>query len=335
MAIQIILFALACFAASLGLCAVIYKILLKKQLLDTPNERSMHSVPVPRGGGLALWLALFPLWIGYLAFSGAAMQKLPLLAGAVLLFFVSWADDKKSLPAAFRFGAHILAVCLGLYGFNENQLFFQGLFPFWLDRFAAGFAWVWFINLMNFMDGIDGITSSNAITTSLGIILLGTFIPLVPENIMLAAGLIGVCAGFLKWNWHPAKMFMGDVGSVPLGFFVGYLLLTLAAQGYLLMALALPLSYVADATLTLLKRIFRREKFWQPHRQHFYQRAALAAGRHAPVVIAFILANCGLIFISLIALNITPYALLAAPLLVAALLWYLERLSKSGKTETT
>jgi len=323
-----ILFTLACFVASLGLCAKVYQSLLKKQVMDTPNDRSLHSLPVPRGGGLALWAALLPLWFIYLVSTHSLMAKLPLLAGALILIFISWWDDKKNLPASIRFGAHILAVAFGLSCFQENQLFFQGLLPYWLDRLAAGFAWVWFINLMNFMDGIDGITSSNTLSTALGFIIVSLLTQPDVNNIMLAAGLIGVCAGFLKWNWHPAKMFMGDVGSIPLGFLLGYLLLGLAAHGYLLIALILPLTFVADATLTLLTRMLRREKFWQPHRQHFYQKAAMAAGNHARVVMAIIPINISLIIVAVLALKLTPTALLAAPLLVAGLLWYLLRLTK-------
>src|SRR5581483_10922484 len=139
-----------------------------------------------------------------------------------------------------------------------------------------------FVNLFNFMDGIDGITGVE--TTAIG---LGTAMAaaLIGDGDRATLALCAAAAGlaFLRWNWHPAKLFLGDVGSVPLGYLLAWLLLNLAIRGLWAPALILPLYYLADATLTLLGRAVRGERLWQAHRRHFYQRALGADGNHAAV----------------------------------------------------
>ncbi|MHA1568589.1 MAG: MraY family glycosyltransferase, partial [Alphaproteobacteria bacterium] len=191
---------------------------------------------------------------------------------------------------------------------------------------AAGLVWLWFINLFNFMDGIDGMAGGEAVSLGLGLFLLSTFAALDPSIgdpalLAIAAGL-----GFLVWNWHPARIFLGDVGSVPLGFLFGWLLLGAAARGYWAPALILPLYYLADATLTLLRRLARGELVWRAHREHFYQCAVQRGLSHAEVVLAVLAANAGLVALALAAaLGWTWPALAGAVLVVAALLWYLAR----------
>jgi UDP-N-acetylmuramyl pentapeptide phosphotransferase/UDP-N-acetylglucosamine-1-phosphate transferase len=138
------------------------------------------------------------------------------------------------------------------------------------------------------MDGIDGITAVETISLALGFALLGQFIP-------QSALLIAVSLGFLLWNWHPAKIFLGDSGSIPLGFLLGWLLLLLAGRGHWAAALILPAYYLADSTLTLLRRAVRGEKIWLAHRQHAYQRAVQAGARHDQVTLTILAANLLLI----------------------------------------
>jgi UDP-N-acetylmuramyl pentapeptide phosphotransferase/UDP-N-acetylglucosamine-1-phosphate transferase len=139
--------------------------------------------------------------------------------------------------------------------------------------------------------------------------------------------LTGVCLGFLAYNWHPAKIFLGDIGSVPLGFLIGFCLITLAVKGYLIAALILPLYYFADSGITLGKRTMRGEKIWQAHRQHFYQKAALGVERHDKVVLWIIFANIGLISTALWAVSY-PWSGLTAGLLIVAIL--LRKMHKSA-----
>ncbi len=288
----------------------------------------MHTAPVPRGGGIAIWLTILAVWIAFDLYTQQITEHLLLLVAVVALIIVSWLDDKKSLPARERFAVHILAVGLGLASLPTEQFVFQGALPLWLDRVVAGFAWLWFINLTNFMDGIDGITGAQTVHMGIGFVIIGLLAGNIPEfGFILACAMIGASIGFLIWNWHPAKLFMGDVGSIPLGFILGYLMMVLASNGYLGIAIALPLYYVFDASFTLIRRILKKKKFWEAHREHYYQKAALGAGSPVPVVIAIILANAGLLVLCMAALTLNIWLLLLAPLLVEGLLWYLKRLS--------
>lgn len=259
--------------------------LLRGAVLDRPNERSMHATPTPRGGGVAV----VPVIIGGTAAGAAIVGNAAdwwIVAGAVLLLAVSWLDDRKGAGVGVRFGAHVLAASVGTLAFSPDQLLFAGYAPLWLDRAVMVVGWAWFMNLYNFMDGIDGITGVQTIVTAAGVGLLLYVLGLGGQlDFVLAALLMGACGGFLIHNWHPAKIFLGDSGSVPLGFLTGFLLLELATRHQLVAALIISLYYLADSGITLGRRILRGEKFWKPHREHFYQRAAQAAGRHDVVVL--------------------------------------------------
>ena len=297
---------------------------------DLPNQRSSHSEVKPRGGGLAVLLVLVPAWL--LAAEGFAVA-LPgfhwVLAGTLLIVAISLLDDLRSVPAALRFATHILAVALGIAGIGEVGPVFQGLLPPLLDRIAAGFLWLWFLNLYNFMDGIDGITGTESVALGLGIGLVawlaGSAEGLIALPLLLAAG----AAGFLIWNWAPAKLFIGDVGSVPLGYLLGWLLLLLAADGHWASAAILPLYYLADASYTLIRRALRGEPFWRAHRQHFYQRAALARASHAAVVLQIMGLDAVLVGLALIAASGYPWAALGSA--VVALLCLLAALERQAR----
>jgi UDP-N-acetylmuramyl pentapeptide phosphotransferase/UDP-N-acetylglucosamine-1-phosphate transferase len=158
--------------------------------------------------------------------------------------------------------------------FTSHGLVFQGLLPTYLDKVFTALLWLWFINLYNFMDGIDGITGIETLCIGVGLAALSLFIPDYAVEfgyigLMLAASVLG----FLVWNWHPAKIFLGDSGSVSLGYLLGWLLIELAMAGYWQAALIIPGYYLFDSSFTLARRILRREKFWQAHSQHFYQKA--------------------------------------------------------------
>ncbi|CAN0515829.1 unnamed protein product [Laminaria digitata] len=209
---------------------------------------------------------------------------------------------------------------------------FLGLFPLWLDLAIAAIGWVWFVNLFNFMDGIDGISGVEATCIGGGIALVG-FLALGSQSTLPWHGLIIAAAatGFLVWNWHPAKIFLGDIGSIPLGYLLGWLLLLLAASGYLPAAIILPLYYLVDATLTLLRRLQRGEKVWQAHREHYYQKAVQNGRTHAQVSIAVALTNTGLVALAVLTTIAGPEsfwswsAVLAALFLVIGLLVWMKR----------
>lgn len=262
-------------------------LLRRRAVLDRPNERSLHAIPVPRGGGIAVVGTTLLAWLVLVSVGGAAASILAVMVGAVGLAAVSWRDDLAGLPPALRLASQALAVAIALTmpGLIGARGLSQGLLPLWLDRAVAGLLWLWFINLFNFMDGIDGMAGSEAAAIAIGLTLfagIGAGHDL--DLALLAVTIAGAAVGFLILNWAPARIFLGDVGSVPLGFLLGFLLLGVAADGHWRIALILPLYFLADATITLLRRLFRGDRVWEPHRLHFYQRAVQNGLGHAAVM---------------------------------------------------
>lgn len=291
--------------------------LRQKQIMDLPNERSSHTLPTPRGGGLATT----PVMV-------LALLALPdfrfLAVGAVLLLAISWIDDRKGLPPLPRFATQALVVAAFLVLLPLEQLVFQGLLPAWADHALAGLCWLWFINLYNFMDGIDGITGIETISVGVGVALIGGTALAAPSLVVAS-----VAAAFLLFNWHPAKLFLGDSGSVPFGYVLGGLLLLLAAQGQLIAALILPAYYIADATITIVHRALAGEKIWQAHRRHFYQRAVQGGKRHDQVALTIAGANVVLVACAVAAARgQLVWGGLAAVLVVAGLLTILRSWSQ-------
>ncbi len=294
----------ACVGALLA-TPLLIKLLKRQQILDRPNARSSHEIPVPRGGGVAILLVTLPIW-GLAVMQGATLSALhaPLAAataGAILLGAVSWVDDIRGLSPLPRLIVQALGVCLGLAALPGEMLVLQGLAPFWLDRLFSGFAWLWFLNLYNFMDGIDGIAASETACIGFGIAVISLVGAVAPETGLLAATLAASAVGFLRWNWQPAKVFLGDVGSVPIGYLTGWLLLMVAAQGAWTVAVLLPLYFLADATITLLRRLLRGDRIWHAHREHYYQQAVRAGLTHAKVVLAMMCCNVVLVAMALAA----------------------------------
>ena len=271
-------------------------LLRRRAVLDRPNERSLHRIPVPRGGGIAVVGAIILAWVALIGLGLLPRTSSPVLIGAVLLMAVSWIDDVRGLPPTVRLAAQIVAIGLVLRAGMPAGPVFQDWLPPALDGIATALLWVWFINLFNFMDGIDGLAGSEAAAIGLGLLLFAS--TGVGQDAGLAAlgATIGAAAiGFLVWNWAPARIFLGDVGSVPLGYLLGFLLLDQAAHGRWMIALILPLYFLADATITLSRRLLRGERVWQAHREHFYQHAARRGHGHAAIVQRVIATNLVLI----------------------------------------
>jgi UDP-N-acetylmuramyl pentapeptide phosphotransferase/UDP-N-acetylglucosamine-1-phosphate transferase len=318
-------------SAALVLAAVIVRLgipLLARRLPDIPNARSSHSKPVPRGGGIGVVIAA-SLVLGLHAADFTALYWPVLFGGALLLALISLADDARPLPAAIRFAAQAAVVAAALW-VTGDALGWPGPLPAWITAPLLFLAWLWFVNLYNFMDGIDGITAVESVSISAGLVAVWWVAGrpgLLDPVILAAATLGGAMLGFLLWNRHPARIFLGDVGSVPLGLVLGGLLILTAAAGNIEAAIILPLYYGADATITLTRRLLRGEKVWQAHREHFYQRAANENGR-GPVAVtrAILVCNLGLILCAVYSVDGVPGAGLAiALLLVAGLLFHMSR----------
>lgn len=240
---------------------------------------------------------------------------------------LSWIDDRRQLPAVIRLSAQALVVALCLAALPSDARVME-VGPLILERILLGLAWLWFINLFNFMDGIDGLAGSETIAVALGYLALLTYAGLADPFWRLALVIAASAAGYLFWNWDPARVFMGDAGSIPLGFLLGWLMLDLALRGQWAAGLILPLYFVADATFTLLARAYRGEKLWQAHRQHFYQRAVLGGATPAGIVCRVGAANVMLIVLALVSVSHPVPGLIAAVAIVAGLLGHLQNLAQ-------
>ncbi len=297
-----------------------------RTILDHPNERSSHATPTPKGGGIALVAVLLGVWIVIALDRGAGPVEtwaVPVIA--FVLALLSWIDDLRGLPPPVRLAAQAGAVAATLALVPGPVVFFGGLLPPLADRVAAGLLWVWFINLYNFMDGIDGITGVETTAIGLGVALIAFIANLEPDFILYGLGSAAVAVGFLAWNRPPAKIFLGDVGSVPLGYLMGLALLALSAEGQGPSALIVSLYYLTDATVTLFRRALRGEKVWRAHHQHFYQRGLERGLSHAAVTRAVLLANIALVALAgLAAMGQVFPALMGAGITVLFLLAYLS-----------
>jgi UDP-N-acetylmuramyl pentapeptide phosphotransferase/UDP-N-acetylglucosamine-1-phosphate transferase len=203
-----------------------------------------------------------------------------------------------------------------------------GLVPFAVDRVIGVVGLVWFMNLYNFMDGIDGMAGVETIAVAAGWYWLSGAAPFSG----LALGLIGAGGGFLVWNWHRARIFLGDVGSIPLGFLLGVLLIELAMTQSLVAGLVLPLYYLVDATWTLVARISQGKNPWEAHRDHAYQRAARALGSHSAVVVRVAICNVALVGAAGIGVALPMVGLALGACAVAILLFWMEQAAARSGT---
>ncbi|HEX8662568.1 MAG TPA: glycosyl transferase [Beijerinckiaceae bacterium] len=270
--------------ASAGLSAALILLLrplLVRYALARPNARSSHKVPTPQGGGIAVVAATLAvaapavLAAGFPAPGAIGEVAAVFLAAIVLAALGAW-DDLRPMPAAPRLAVQAAAVWIAVTAARGDAALFGPLVPSWLETAVLVIAGVWFVNLTNFMDGIDWMTVANfvpmlAAVAAFAIVAAGS--GRVPPVAAVAAALLGALLGFAPFNKPVARLFLGDVGSLPIGLLVAWMLYRLALDGALVAALILPLYYAADATITLLRRLKRRERVWEAHRSHFYQQA--------------------------------------------------------------
>jgi UDP-N-acetylmuramyl pentapeptide phosphotransferase/UDP-N-acetylglucosamine-1-phosphate transferase len=261
------------------LCAgliVLLRPLLRRYALARPNARSSHTIPTPQGGGIAVVLATLFVTAGVLLFHaapGRVLVTFGLLSAATIgLAIVGALDDVNPLGTLPRLAVQTIAVVVIVAILPANAQIMPVL-PWWLERAALVLAGVWFVNLVNFMDGIDWMTVAEVVPVTAGLVLLAFFGALPVPAMLLALALLGAIFGFAPFNRPVAKLFLGDVGSLPIGLLLYWLLLQLALRGDFVAALLLPLYYVADTTIVLVRRAINREPITQAHRSHFYQLA--------------------------------------------------------------
>jgi UDP-N-acetylmuramyl pentapeptide phosphotransferase/UDP-N-acetylglucosamine-1-phosphate transferase len=325
-------------AAIVGLSAVVCVVLivllhpvLQRYALAKPNARSSHRVPTPQGGGIAVIAAtLAASGIGLVAFGAPLTASLTAaFAGVIVMACVGVADDVRPLAVAPRLLLQTFAVAAVIYAL-PNELRVLPIVPFWLERALLFVGGLWFVNLVNFMDGIDWMTVVEVIPIAAALAALGALAAVPSEAVVVALALGGAVAGFAYFNRPAAKLFLGDVGSLPIGLLVGWLLVLLAGAGHLAAALLLPLYYLADATLTLLRRLSSGERVWQAHRTHYYQRATDRGFTVTEIVARVFIVNLVLAALALITVLAGSHFVDAAAFacgaaLVAALLYGFTR----------
>jgi UDP-N-acetylmuramyl pentapeptide phosphotransferase/UDP-N-acetylglucosamine-1-phosphate transferase len=265
--------------ASALLCAgliVALRPVLLRYALARPNARSSHRTPTPQGGGIAVLAATLAAGAGALALGEAladVREWSVVGAAAVVLAAVGATDDIRPLGAVPRLFLQFAAVAIVVVIAAEGVRILPAWTPAWLERGLLIVGGVWFVNLVNFMDGLDWMTVAEVVPITACLAGLGLTGVVPTEAALLAAALLGAILGFAPFNKPVARLFLGDVGSLPIGLLAGWMLLKLAGNGALAAAILLPLYYLADATITLLKRLARGERVWQAHRTHFYQQA--------------------------------------------------------------
>jgi len=277
--------------SSFALTELIRRYSLKLNFLDQPNERSSHIVAIPRGGGLAI-VVCFLLAVVIIDKSSSNITYVIMGAGILVSVIGLW-DDYGHIAAKWRLLSHFVAVFWGLYWLGEIptfQFLDFNINPNWFGSILIAIMMVWLLNLFNFMDGIDGIAASETIFVASA----GAYFLWVndSENItFISLALAASTIGFLILNWSPAKIFMGDVGSGFLGLMLGIIIYASLLNGMTLWVWLILLAvFLVDSGVTLLRRIFNREKWYEAHCSHAYQHAARKWG-HKKVTISVVIVD--------------------------------------------
>ncbi len=303
--------------------------LLQRYALARPNARSSHRIPTPQGAGVAVIAATLVVALVWAAWSGVAIPP-ALVVATVLIALVGFADDIVSLPVLLRLVLQAAAVGAVVFTTPDTLRIMPAL-PLALERGLILLSGVWFVNLVNFMDGLDLMTVSEVVPITVALVLLGWLGDLPLSAALVAAALCGAMFGFAPFNRPVAKVFLGDVGSLPIGLLLGWCLLELAWHHQIAAALLLPAYYLADSTVTLFRRIARREPFWSAHRSHFYQRATdngFTVSRVVGEVFALnlLLALLAVMTVRAGSMTVTTLALLAGTIAVSFVLRRFSRM---------
>jgi len=276
------------FAVAWAVTGVLVQSLREHGFLDVPNERSSHRVPTPRGGGIGILAGVAGGWLAC-RWLGIPLLSPPVVGGVLLVALASAADDYLGgVPLAVRATAQFMAACLVVWQLGGlPRLPFPGPADLQLGILGVPLAVLWIVgvtNIYNFLDGIDGFAASQGVVGGMAAALLLAQAERAPAGLAIA----GACGGFLILNWHPARIFLGDVGSATLGFLFAVLPFETAleerARTVFLVAMCLWF-FLSDGAFTMLRRLLRGERVWEAHRCHLYQRLVRAGLRHDKVVL--------------------------------------------------
>jgi glycosyltransferase WbpL len=293
---------LVTFLFSLGLTSLVKKYAVKNAVIDIPNERSSHTQPTPRGGGIAVSIPIMISIVGLYLFHLISFPIfIGMLISSLIITIVGWLDDHKHIIFYWRVIFYSIASIWMISWVGSLDAISIGLIriplPYILGYIVTFFGLLWLTNLYNFMDGTDGLAALQGICAG----LFGGVLMLVEGETGLAIVcfiIVSSCLGFLYWNWPPAKIFMGDIGSCLLGFIFGSLALISDVTGTVSVSIwCILLSvFICDATFTLLKRIICREKWYDAHCSHAYQRLVQMGITHKQLAVAFFILNTILIW---------------------------------------
>jgi UDP-N-acetylmuramyl pentapeptide phosphotransferase/UDP-N-acetylglucosamine-1-phosphate transferase len=308
--------------------------LFSRVALAVPTARSSHRSLTPQwGGGAVIGVSVLIAGLVFAALPRHAYEpesRMTLVLGAaVLLALVGAVDDFFDLGALPKFAGQTVAVLLVLIALPAD-LHIVPFLPVWLERALLLVAGLWFVNLVNFMDGIDWMMVAEVVPVTAGIALIAALAPLPPEALVVALALCGAMLGFAPFNRPVARLFLGDMGSLPIGLLIGWLLVVVAGAGHVAAAILLPLYFIADTTVTLVRRFRAGERVWQAHRTHFYQRARDVGLSDTAIVARVFVVNAGLVALAAISVawSTLPVCLAAVAFgsgLVAGLLYDLTR----------
>jgi UDP-N-acetylmuramyl pentapeptide phosphotransferase/UDP-N-acetylglucosamine-1-phosphate transferase len=253
---------------------VVLRPLLQRYALARPNARSSHVTPTPQGGGIAVITAtaIAAVLTGLLG-AGDLGATIPIvLAAASCLAAVGMIDDLWPIPVVPRLALQFAVITLLLATLPLQVRILEAI-PISLERALLILGLLWFVNLVNFMDGLDWMTVAEMLPVTSALAIFALFGEAPSDVLPIALALAGALLGFAPFNRPVARLFLGDVGSLPIGLLTGWCLIELASRQHFAAALLLPLYYLADATITLFRRVAAGERFWDAHRSHFYQRA--------------------------------------------------------------
>lgn len=298
------------FTCTLIVSIVLIKMLIKPLvffgMLDVPSDRRAHQSITPRGAGIVLVLVLIVGGTLFeYQFTSSFNVSFKLMPVFLLISAISFLDDIKTIPIFIRLIVHLLSAWLSIFLFLYPKTILHQELPGYIDLILSIIAFTAFLNIYNFLDGVDGITAVESIHLSITILVLCylKYDVIINVNLIIVISIL-ICAfsiAFLLFNWYPASIFIGDVGSISLGFLLGLCLLFIAASGERLFASAsiAVLYYLGDGGLTILIRLINKEKIWQPHLKHFFQKAIKSGMSPNQVVTRVILCNALLMILSI------------------------------------
>jgi UDP-N-acetylmuramyl pentapeptide phosphotransferase/UDP-N-acetylglucosamine-1-phosphate transferase len=320
------------FIISLVTIKITIQFLKKTKTIDIPNERSSHIIPTPKGAGLGIIATLLIVYYTFLP-----LTDFWLMGSILIITTLSFINDNKQVSIIIRLIIQMVLtiIVLNFWPPLKDIILFNSIIPIWIEYIITFLLIIWVMNLFNFMDGIDGISGTQCIIIGVGV---GLSLFLAQEEYKLEKIFAGFMAGsslaFLLWNWHPAKVFLGDAGSIPLGFINAILILLLCKNDLWYVAIIINNYYFFDASITLLRRIKMKKKPWNAHKEHFYQKAILNGYSHSKVCKIIGIHGILLICLSSLAalkpnLIIILFSIVISSLSTIYLLYYLNKKPKT------